>query len=113
METANHLIYLVLGISFTILVGRSLYDNGRHFLLECWHDAATADAVNRFFLVGFYLMNSAFIFAILRFGETGLTIEHSLEVLACRVGFVALVMGAMHFNNLFWCNLLRNRRAAG
>lgn len=111
METANHLIYLVLGISFTVLVGRSLYNNGRPFLLECWEDTAIADAVNRFFLVGFYLMNSAFIFFILRFGETGATVERSLEVLSGRVGFVALVMGAMHFNNLFWCNFLRIRRA--
>jgi hypothetical protein len=112
MESVNHLIYLGISAAFTVLVGRSLYQHGKPFLIECWKDAATAEAVNKFFLVGFYLMNLAFIFAILRFGKTGLTIEDSLEVLSGRIGIVALVMGVMHFNNLFWCLLLRHRRAA-
>lgn len=110
MAVANHLIYLFLSIAFTVYVGQSLYSNGRPFLMECLGNVKTADAVNRLFLVGFYLMNSAFIFLMLRYGETGLTLEHSLEVLSGRVGFVTLVMGGMHFNNLYWCELVRNRR---
>ena len=110
MAIANHLIYVALSIAFSILVGQSLYTNGRPFLLECLGNAKTADAVNRFFLVGFYLLNSAFIFIILKFGETGSTLERSLEMIAGRVGFVALVMGGMHFNNLFWCEFARRKR---
>jgi hypothetical protein len=110
MAIANHLIYLVLSIAFTVLVGQSLYTNGRPFLMECLGNAKTADAVNRFFLLGFYLMNSAFIFFALRFGETGATLEQSLEMIAGRVGFVALVMGGMHFNNLYWCEFVRQKR---
>ena len=110
MAIANHLIYVVLSVAFTVFVGQSLYFNGRPFLIECWGTARIADAVNRLLLVGFYLMNSAFVLIILRFGETGSTIERSLELIAGRVGFVALVMGAMHVNNLFLCDLARRKR---
>ena len=110
MAIANHLIYLVLSVAFTIYVGQSLYSNGRPFLMECLGNDKLADSVNRLFLVGFYLLNSAFVFLMLRYGETGLTLEHSLQVLSGRVGLVALVMGGMHFNNLFWCEMARNRR---
>lgn len=110
MAVVNHLIYLLLSLAFTVYVGQSLYSNGRPFLVECLGNQKTADAVNRLFLVGFYLINSAFIFLMLRYGETGRTLEHSLELLSGRVGFVTLVMGGMHFNNLFWCEIIRNRR---
>ena len=111
MAIANHLIYIAVSLAFTIYVGQSLYVNGRPFLLECWGNAKIADAVNRFFLVGFYLLNSAFVLIILRLGETGVTLEQSLEFISGRVGFVALVMGGMHFNNLFWCELARRIRS--
>lgn len=111
MAVANHLIYLVLSVAFTVMVGRSLFVNGRPFLLECLGSEKLADATNRMFLVGFYLMNVGLVFIALRFGATGIALQDSLEVLASRVGTVALVMGSMHFNNLFWCELIRNRRS--
>ena len=110
MAVANHLVYVVLSLAFTVSVGQSLYRNGLPFLLECWGQAETAAAVNRFFLVGFYLLNLAFVLLILKYGPTGTSLETSLEILGGRIGLVALVMGGMHFNNLFWCLLFRSRR---
>ncbi|MFK7770160.1 MAG: hypothetical protein AB8B55_23320 [Mariniblastus sp.] len=111
MAIANHLIYLLISLAFTVWVGRSLYTNGHPFLLECLGSDKLADSVNRLFLAGFYLMNMGLVFVALKYGETGLAVEDSLEVLAGRIGFVALVMGLMHFNNLFWCDFVRSRRA--
>ena len=96
---------------FTVYVGRSLFMNGRLFLLECWGEARLADAVNRVFLIGFYLLNTSFVLLVLRFGSTGTTIESSLEILAGRIGLVVLIMGLMHFNNLLICELVRRKRA--
>ena len=110
MAIANHLIYLLISIAFTVWVGRSLFINGHPFLLECLDSEDLAEAVNRLFLVGFYLMNMGLVFLALKYGETGVAFEDSLEVLAGRIGFVSLVMGVMHFNNLFWCDFVRNRR---
>ena len=110
MAVANHLVYLSLSIAFTVYVGQSLYSQGHLFLMECLGNVKTAAAVNRLFLVGLYLMNTAFIFLMLRYGETGQTLEQSLEVISGRIGFVALVMGGMHFHNLYWCEIARSRR---
>ncbi len=109
MAIANHLIYLLISVLFTVVVGRSLFTNGHPFLMECLGAEKMAEAVNRLFLVGFYLMNMALVFLALKFGETGANLEDSIEVLAGRVGFLSLVMGLMHFNNLFWCGFARSR----
>lgn len=111
MAFANHLIYLLMSMLFTVYVGCSLYTHGRVFLLECWGEARLADAVNKFLLIGFYLLNAAFVLLLLRYGATGTTIESTIEILAGRVGFVVLVMGAMHINNILICETIRRRRA--
>jgi hypothetical protein len=110
MGVANHLIYVLFSIAFTVYVGQSLYRLGLPFLVECWGHVQVATAVNRFFLVGFYLLNLAFVLLALKYGKTGFSFEDSLEILARRIGFIVLVMGVMHFNNLFWCELIRHRR---
>jgi len=112
MGFANHVIYLLASICFTIIVGRSLFKNGRPFLIECCKSEKIADAVNRLFLVGFYLLNFALVFLALRFGETGDTLVRSLELLSGRIGIVALIMGVMHFNNLFCCEFFRRSRVS-
>lgn len=109
--TLNHLLYLLISAAFAIGVGQSLFRSGRPFLIECFRAEQTADAVNRLFLVGFYLLNFAFVCGVLRFGKTSGTFDGMIETLGSRVGAVALVMGVMHFNNLYWCE--RIHRAFG
>lgn len=110
MGIAIHLLYLAISIAFTVLVGHSLFSCGKPYLLECLGNKKTANAVNRLFLAGFYLMNIGLVLVLLENGEAGESLRSNLEALAERVGFVALVMGCMHFNNLFWCELIRSRR---
>ena len=110
MAALNHIIYLFFSLLFTVYVGRSLYENGRPFLMECWGELHVAEAVNRCLLIGFYLLNGSFVLLVLRFGATGTSLQESLEILSARVGFVVLVMGVMHFNNLLFCEWIRRRR---
>ncbi|MEL7499252.1 MAG: hypothetical protein AAFN77_16715 [Planctomycetota bacterium] len=105
----NHLVFLAISVTFTVVVGHYLFTNGKYFLKECFPKGNTADAVNRLFLAGFYLMNIAFIFLSIRYGENAETPIQLIKVVSYRVGIVALVMGLMHLNNLFWCNLLKSR----
>ena len=111
MAIGNHIAYLLLSFCFTVFVGQTLFKHGRLFLLECLGNETAADSLNMLFLVGFYLVNLAFIFIALRYGETGTTLVSSVEVIGGRVGLVTLIMGLLHFNNLFWCNLARNRNS--
>ena len=51
-------IYLPTTVLLTIWVARTLFKNGRVFLVEIFHrDEVLADSVNKLLLVGFYLVN--------------------------------------------------------
>ena len=67
----TYFIYLVTTLSLTIWVARTLFTNGRVFLLEIFHhDITLADSVNKLLLVGFYLTNLGYaIYTLQIFGN--------------------------------------------
>ena len=67
-----------------------------------------ADSVNHLLVVGFYLVNIGFITMALRYGEKPATTQALIEFLSTKLGVVMLVLGAMHFFNLF--NFDKTRR---
>ena len=63
----SYSIYLPVTTLLTIWVARTLFSNGRVFLVEIFHkDEALADSVNKLLLVGFYLINIGLYFAGIR-----------------------------------------------
>ena len=109
----NHAVYLAFGVAFTVGVGRCLYRSGYAFLLDCLNgNQAVATAVNQMLLAGFYLMNTGLICVAIQVGDTGHTVQTSVENLGTRVGTTLLVMGWMHFQNLAIFVWIRSRRRA-
>lgn len=91
-------------------VGHSLHKNGRVFLVENFAGReALADSINHLLLVGFYLINVGFIALTLRLGERPSDIVEAIEYLSTKVGMVIVVLGIMHFFNMFV--LMRFRRS--
>ncbi len=68
-----------------------------------------ADSVNHLLVVGFYLINVGFITTALRYGTKPLDIQGMLEFLSTKLGIVLLVLGAMHFFNLFNFEKMRKK----
>ena len=94
--------YLFISIVVTVWVGRSLHKNGRVFLVQNFKgNAELADSVNHLLLVGFYLINLGFICLALKEAHRPDTPEDVIEVLSTKEGFVILVLGAMHFFNMY------------
>lgn len=109
----THLVYLAISIALTIWVARTLHRNGRVFLVDCFHgNTALADSINHLLVVGFYLINVGFVSVALRFGVRAADAQEALESLSTKVGLVMLVLGAMHFFNL-WVFTACRRRALG
>lgn len=109
MITTTYAIYLALSIAITIWVGRSLNHNGRLFLVENFHgNEPLADSVNHLLLVGFYLINIGFVSLALKYGEKPRTIYEVVEFLSTKVGLVIVVLGGMHFFNIFALTQMRN-----
>src|SRR5437016_5823969 len=98
----TYVAYLLISVGLTVWVARTLHKNGRVFLLDSFlGNAALADSVNHLLVVGFYLVNIGFVSLALSHGERAVDAETSLEILSSKVGLVLVVLGAMHFLNLY------------
>jgi hypothetical protein len=105
-----YLLYLPIAIAMTIWVARTLHRNGRVFLVAAFRgNEHMADSVNHLLVVGFYLINVGFITTALRFGDKPRNYETMVEFLSWKLGVVLLVLGAMHFFNLFNFDKMRRK----
>ena len=103
-------IYLPVTIMLTIWVAKTLFNNGRVLLLEIFHqDVTLADSVNKQLLVGFYLVNICYAVYTLKIWHTIESSQEIIEILSVKVGWIILVLGAMHFFNLFVLFTLRKK----
>ena len=106
----TYLVYLAVSIGLTIWVARTLHKNGRVFLVDVFHgNEALADSVNHLLVVGFYLINFGYVSLALKLGYDVATPQEGIEALSVKVGMVLLVLGAMHFFNLFIFSRMRRR----
>jgi|JI10StandDraft_1071094.scaffolds.fasta_scaffold157534_2 hypothetical protein len=94
--------YLVISIVLTIWVAKTLFTNGRVFLLEIFRgNEELTDAVNRLLLVGFYLINVGYILFTMTVTDNLYSTQSVLELLSRKIGIVILVLGFMHFFNMY------------
>jgi hypothetical protein len=106
----SYALYLLITITLTVWVARTLFTNGKVFLLDIFHkNELMANSVNKLLLVGFYLVNIGYAVTTLRILDTISTTQHMIEVLSVKVGTIILILGAMHFFNLFVFFRLRKR----
>ena len=102
--------YLIISIALTVWVARTLYCSGRVFLLDAFHgNEELADSVNHLLVVGFYLINAGFVALALEAQSNPGTTRGMIELLSTKLGVVFLLLGGMHFFNLFVFNRLRKR----
>ena len=106
----TYLLYLAISAGLTAWVAQTLFKNGRVFLVDVFHgDEGLADSVNHLLVVGFYLINLGYISLMLKLGYDVASARESIEALSWKVGLVLLVLGAMHFFNLYLFSRIRRR----
>ena len=106
----TYLAYLAISIVLTIWVARTLHKNGRVFLVDVFHgNEQLADSVNHLLVVGFYLINFGYVSLALKLGDEVLSMRESIEALSWKVGLVLVVLGGMHFFNLYVFSRIRRR----
>lgn len=102
--------YVVISVMLTVWVARTLHTNGKIFLVDVFGgNESLADSVNHLLVVGFYLINLGFISLFLKLGYEIATTRQGIEALSFKVGMVLVVLGAMHFFNLFVFTRIRHR----
>lgn len=105
--------YLAISIVVTIWVARTLHASGRIFLVDAFHgNAELADSVNRLLVVGFYLINVGYIALALKTTEPLADFRQVIELESKKLGVVLLILGGMHFFNMFVLARMRRRSVA-
>src|ERR1700744_1647124 len=104
--------YLVISIGITVWVARTLHKNGRVFLVDAFHgNAELADSVNHLLVVGFYLINIGYIALALKTTNPLATVREAMELESTKIGVVLLILGGMHFFNMYVLARMRSRRS--
>ena len=106
----SYFVYLFISVNLTIWVARTLHKRGAIFLVDAFHgNAELAASVNHLLVVGFYLINIGFVSLALKteavIGDT----RAAIELVSDKVGYVMLILGAMHFFNLYVFTRIRRR----
>lgn len=102
--------YLVMTIALTIWVARTLFKNGKVFLVDIFHgNKELADSVNNLLVVGFYLINIGYAVYTLQVTGSIVNTQEVIEKLSLKIGLIILILGAMHFFNLYIFFTLRKK----
>lgn len=106
----SYALYMPITIALTIWVARTLFTNGRLFLVDIFHgNELLADSVNKLLLVGFYLINIGYAVYTMRIFDAIANAQALIETLSIKLGAITLILGGMHFFNLFVFFKLRKR----
>lgn len=107
----TYLAYIAISILLIFWVGRTLFTHGRIFLIEIFETTEIADAINKLLLVGFYLINMGYMVYNLKIRASVVDLRECIEMLSIKLGIIILVLGAMHFFNIFVLFKLKKNKA--
>ena len=106
----SYIVYLLISVNLTIWVARTLHKNGAIFLVDAFHgNAELAKSVNHLLVVGFYLINIGFVALALKTAYAVADTRTAIEIVSGKLGYVLLILGAMHFFNLYVFARIRRR----
>ena len=90
----TYCFYLVITIALTIWVARTLFKNGKVFLIDIFHgNKELADSVNNLLLVGFYLINIGYAVYTLQVTSSITNFQEVIEKLRLKIGLIILILG--------------------
>ena len=100
--TIAYALYILCSITITIFVSRTLSKNGVIYLIDGFNgDEALAKSVNHMLVVGFYLLNLGFVLLRMEGNGNIANLENLLIYLSGNIGMVLLILGSMHFFNMY------------
>jgi hypothetical protein len=110
LSVVSYLVYLGVTVPLTVWVGRALRRHGEVFLVDVFlGDVRLADAVNQLLVIGFYLLNFGYLMFFMATTKQIDTGRALMEAVSTKIGGVALVVGLVHFGNVWCLNLFRRR----
>jgi len=106
----SYVVYMIVSGAMTVWVARTLSKNGLVFLVDSFAgNKALAESVNHMLVVGFYLINLGYILLALQSNQEPASLRDSIEFLSKKIGYVLVVIGGLHFFNMYVIAKWRNR----
>ena len=115
METTKILIgyaiYLPIALFLTYYVSKTLFKNSKIYMLDIFKGREEiANATNKLFETGFYLLNLGFALMILEIYLYKDSYQELIEKLSYKIGGFSIYLGLMLFLNLYF--FFRGKRKA-
>ena len=115
METTKILIgyaiYLPIALFLTYYVSKTLFKNSKIYMLDIFKGREEiANATNKLFETGFYLLNFGFALMILEMNMYDNSYQVLIEKLSYKIGGFSIYLGIMLFLNLYF--FFRGKRKA-
>jgi hypothetical protein len=99
--TIFYSIYIVLTTLLIIYVANYLFKNGKSFLLSAFKgNESVANSINNLLKIGF-LVNIGYALISIRYNYNLQSNAQLIEALAVKIGTIVLILGAMHFFNMY------------
>jgi F0F1-type ATP synthase assembly protein I len=115
METTKILIgyavYLPTALFLTFYVSKTLFKNSKVYMLDIFKGREEiANATNKLFETGFYLLNLGFALLIMKITAYEDNYQTLIEALSSKIGGFSIYLGVMLFFNLYF--FFRGKRKA-
>ncbi|TCD07128.1 hypothetical protein EZ449_15170 [Pedobacter frigidisoli] len=115
METTKILIgyavYLPVALFLTLYVSKTLFKNSKIYMLDIFKGREEiANATNKLFETGFYLLNIGFALLIMKISIYTDSYQNLIEALGSKIGGFSIYLGIMLFLNLYF--FFRGKRKA-
>ena len=109
-----YVLHSLIGVFLTIAVAHTLSVHGLPFLAQVFHgDECTARLVNRLLVIAFYLVNLGALLLHLKEHQPVSNFSQSLALIAAKTGVTLLLLGGLHFMNLYVFCRIRNFNESG
>ncbi|MFZ4800077.1 MAG: hypothetical protein ACOYMA_21485 [Bacteroidia bacterium] len=98
----GYFLYLIITFYITVIVGKILYKNGIHFLVDSFNgNVDLAQVLNKFLLAGYYLLNLGYATVSINLFTEIFSVLQLIEEISKHIGFIVVGLSVFHYINLY------------
>ncbi len=108
-----YLVYLLVSVGLTVVVGQVLSRSGRLFLVDALDGSdSAARGISNLIVVCFYLISLGFVALTMRSSGDSVTAGQAIQLLATKIGEVLLLLAVLYIACIVSLTRLRRRLRA-
>lgn len=108
-----YLVYLLMSVGLTVVVGQVLSRSGRLFLVDALGGSdSAARGISNLIVVCFYLISLGFVALTMRSSGDSVTAGQAIQLLATKIGEVLLLLAVLYMACIVSLTRLRRRLRA-